>query len=108
MPSFVKDEEKWTKAKEIVEKEYKLTEKDGDKYWKLVVGVYKKMKGQIGSTRLKRKATDTREYIIPTAPLYNPLGTGEDDSEFKNTDSKSYQQWFNRNVTKQKEKEQKK
>lgn len=47
MPSWVKNEDKWARAKEIVEQEYSLTEKDGDKYWQLVTGVYKKMKGQM-------------------------------------------------------------
>lgn len=42
-----------------------------------------------------KSAIEMREYVIPTTPLYNPLGTGESDSEFKDTDSKSYQQMFN-------------
>lgn len=104
MPTWVRDENKWAKAREIVEKEYKLTEKDGDKYWKLVTGVYKKMDGEIGNTRLKKKAAEMREHVIPTAPLYNPLGAGESDSEFKDTDCKSYEQWFNKNTIEQIEK----
>lgn len=37
------DEAKWEKAKEIVTKQYKLT--DGDKFYSLVTAVYKKMMG---------------------------------------------------------------
>ena len=54
MPSFIKDEEKWKKAKEIVEKEYKINEKSGDRFWSLVMGVYKKMNGEF-KKRLKKK-----------------------------------------------------
>jgi hypothetical protein len=39
------DKGKWLKAEEIVKKQYKLTEKDGEKFYKLVSGVYKNMKG---------------------------------------------------------------
>jgi len=48
MPSFVKtekDEELWNKAKEIVQKEYNKSESDGDDYWRLVTGIYKRMVG---------------------------------------------------------------
>lgn len=50
MPSWIKgkdNEEKWEKAKEIVKKQYSLTEDDGEDFWKLVVGVYKRMGGEI-------------------------------------------------------------
>jgi len=43
----VADEDKWNKAKEIVHKEYGKTESDGDHYWELVMGVYKKAGGTI-------------------------------------------------------------
>lgn len=39
MPSFIQDEHKWEKAKEIVRKEYGLNENDGDSFWALVMGV---------------------------------------------------------------------
>lgn len=39
------DERLWEKAKEIVRKQYGKTEKDGESYWKLVVGVYKQAGG---------------------------------------------------------------
>lgn len=104
MPSWVKNEDKWAKAKEIVKEEYNLSEKDEDKFWKLVAGVYKQMGGKVGSTRLKQKvAAEIQEHILLTSPLYNPLGKGEDDSEFKDSDKKSYEQWFNRNTLKQNE-----
>jgi hypothetical protein len=55
--------------------------------------------------RLIRKSNiETREYVFLTSPLYNPLGKGEDDSEFKDSDSKSYEQWFNKNTMEQAEK----
>jgi len=57
-------------------------------------------------SRLKKNvaAAEMREHVIPTTPLYNPLGTGEDDSEFKDTDHKSYEQMFNKNTLEQAEK----
>jgi len=105
MPSWVKNEDKWAKAKEIVKKEYDLSEKDGDKFWKLVAGVYKQMGGKVASTRLRKNAAaEIQEHILLTSPLYNPLGKGEDDSEFKDSDAKSYEQWFNKNTLEQAEK----
>jgi predicted GNAT family N-acyltransferase len=47
MPEFVRDEEKWNKAKEIVQKEYGKTEADGDEFYALVMGVYKQARGTI-------------------------------------------------------------
>lgn len=43
--SMDKAEKLWNQAKAIVTKEYGKREKDGDAYWKLVVGVVKKMAG---------------------------------------------------------------
>jgi hypothetical protein len=54
MPSFIKDEEKWEKAKEIARKEYKKNEKNEDEFWSLVMGIYKKMNGEF-KKRLKKK-----------------------------------------------------
>lgn len=48
MPSFIKtdrDETLWAKAKEIAHKEYGKTEADGDDFYRIVTGIYKKMKG---------------------------------------------------------------
>lgn len=58
MPSWVRDESKWEKAKDIVKKEYKLTEEDGEEFWKLVTGVYKRMGGEI------KKANEGLNSII--------------------------------------------
>ena len=46
IPSSIKDEDKWEKAKKIVKKEYEIDEDDNDNFWALVMGVYKKMKGK--------------------------------------------------------------
>jgi len=46
MPSFIKskrDEMLWQRAKDIVAKQYNLTKEDGDKYYQLVAGIWKKM-----------------------------------------------------------------
>lgn len=48
-PSWVRNEKKWKKSKEIVKKQYDKTKKDGEDFWKLVVGVYKQMRGEMGS-----------------------------------------------------------
>lgn len=44
---FIKDEHKWAKAKEIVKKQYGIDESAGDKFWELVMGVYKQARGTI-------------------------------------------------------------
>jgi hypothetical protein len=46
MPSWVKDEAKWAKAKEIAKEEYDGEPSD-EAYWKLVTGIYKRMGGVI-------------------------------------------------------------
>ena len=43
----------------------------------------------------KESNVPLREFVIPTTPIYNPLGKGEDTSEFKETDNKSYQKMLN-------------
>lgn len=47
--------------------------------------------------RLIKKSIETRQYIIPTSPIYNPLGEGNLDPNdpFANTDKKSYQNMIN-------------
>lgn len=42
MPAFVKHEESWEKAKSAA-RSAGFTEKDGDKFWSYVTGVYKKI-----------------------------------------------------------------
>ncbi len=44
---FVKDEKKWNKAKAIVKEQYGVDESAGDKFYKLVMGVYKQARGTI-------------------------------------------------------------
>lgn len=39
------DEKKWQKAKDIVKREYGFDEED-ERFWKLVTGIWKKMKGE--------------------------------------------------------------
>ena len=43
----IKDEKKWNKAKEIVKKQYNIDESAGDKFYELVMGVYKQARGTI-------------------------------------------------------------
>ena len=70
----IRDEEKWTKAKKIVKKQYNKTEADGDEFWELVMGVYKQARGTIhkkgkgtyyhhkrGGKDVKRKLEEGRE-----------------------------------------------
>ena len=39
-------EDKWNKAKEIVKAEYNKTEDDGEVFYQLVTGIFKKMVGK--------------------------------------------------------------
>jgi len=54
MPNNIVNEDKWEKAKEIVEEQYDYTEDDDD-FWALVMGIYKKMKGKFKKKRLQKK-----------------------------------------------------
>lgn len=45
--------------------------------------------------RLKKNSIEIQDHVIPTTPIYNPLGKGEDNSEFKETDDKSYEKMMN-------------
>ena len=45
-----RDEYLWQRAKEIVTQQYGLTEEDGDRYWRLVMGIFLRMK------RLRKRA----------------------------------------------------
>ena len=47
------DEYLWERAKEIVRRQYKLTEEDGERFWRLVMGIYKRMKRMSKEKRLK-------------------------------------------------------
>lgn len=54
MPNFVLDDDLWEKAKKIVRKEYGLSEKDGEEFWKLVTGVYKQGGGRMKKPKTKK------------------------------------------------------
>lgn len=59
MPATVvkteRDERLWAKAKARVAEQYGLSEGDGDRYWRLVNGVYSRMKGKGGTKVRVRK-----------------------------------------------------
>lgn len=50
--------------------------------------------------RLIKNNLYTQEFIIPTTPIYNPLGNGNlnetSDDPFINSDKKSYQNMINK------------
>lgn len=51
MPSWMKDEGKWSEAKAAAKKQYPdLTEKD-DRFWAIVTSIYKKMGGRISAAK---------------------------------------------------------
>jgi len=52
-----RDEHLWQRAKEIVAQEYGLTEEDGDRYWRLVMGIFLRMK------RLRKRARTLKVLI---------------------------------------------
>jgi hypothetical protein len=52
-----RDEHLWQRAKEIVTQEYGLTEEDGDRYWRLVMGIFLRMK------RLRKRARALKVLI---------------------------------------------
>ena len=46
--------------------------------------------------RLINNSMNVRDHIIPTTPIYNPLGSGNRDvDEFTETDNKSYTKMIN-------------
>lgn len=47
---------------------------------------------------IKKENMETREYLIPITPIYNPMGKGENESEFSKTDNKSYQKMLNQHT----------
>ena len=45
---------------------------------------------------IKNNAVEIRNHIIPTTPVYNPLGKGNlNQDEFSTTDNKSYTKMMN-------------
>lgn len=61
MPSWVKDEDKWAKAKEIAKKQYPDVEEGSDKFYSIVTGIYKQSGGTMAKslTLFLKSATDT-------------------------------------------------
>jgi hypothetical protein len=51
------DEHLWQRAKEIATQEYGLTEEDGDQYWRLVMGIFLRMK------RLRKRARNLKLLV---------------------------------------------
>ncbi len=49
------DEHLWEEAKRIVQRQYGLTEADGEAYWRLVMGIFKRMHGKKAKQRLLRE-----------------------------------------------------
>lgn len=49
---------------------------------------------------IKKSIVEIREYVIPTTPVYNPLGEGNTNPDpndpFLETDKKSYQNMINK------------
>lgn len=60
MPSWVKDEDKWAKAKEIAKKQYPDVEEGSDKFYSIVTGIYKQSGGTMAKslTLFMKSATD--------------------------------------------------
>jgi hypothetical protein len=52
-----RDEHLWQRAKEIATQEYGLTEEDGDQYWRLVMGIFLRMK------RLRKRARNLKLLV---------------------------------------------
>src|SRR5690606_24275234 len=56
--AFIKDEELWVNAKKIVKDQYTLSDSHGEKFSKLLMGVYKQ-----GGGKLKKKKTQKSEFL---------------------------------------------
>jgi hypothetical protein len=75
MPEFVrteKDEKLWEKAKEIVKKQYGKTEADGDEFWALVTGVYKRAGGRVGGDSVRKSVSGARLIPLSELEIVNP------------------------------------
>lgn len=65
MPSWVKDEDKWAKAKAVARKQYPDVSEDDDRFYKIVTGVYKQMGGTMAKCLLFIKSVPAgQEYRI--------------------------------------------
>lgn len=54
MPSWMRDESKWSKAKAAARKQYPDLSEDDDKYWAIVTHIYKRMGGRIAAAKAGR------------------------------------------------------
>lgn len=62
-----RDEHLWQRAKEIVTQEYGLTEEDGDQYWRLVMGIFLRMK------RLRKRARTLKLLVKEVRRLVDAI-----------------------------------
>ena len=62
-----RDEHLWERAKEIVTQEYGLTEEDGDRYWRLVMGIFLRMK------RLRKRARNLKLLVKEVRRLVDAI-----------------------------------
>jgi len=62
-----RDEHLWERAKEIVTQEYGLTEEDGDRYWRLVMGIFLRMK------RLRKRAHNLKLLVKEVRRLVDAI-----------------------------------
>jgi hypothetical protein len=61
------DEHLWQRAKEVVAQEYGLTEEDGDQYWRLVMGIFLRMK------RLRKRARNLNLLVKEVRRLVDAI-----------------------------------
>lgn len=67
MPSWVKDEDKWAKAKDVARKQYPDVAEGDDRFYKIVTGIYKQMGGTMAKSLLFVKSVAVgQEYRIET------------------------------------------
>lgn len=62
-----RDEHLWERAKEIVTQQYGLTEEDGDRYWRLVMGIFLRMK------RLRKRARNLKLLVKEVRRLVDAI-----------------------------------
>ena len=62
-----RDEHLWQRAKEIVTQQYGLTEEDGDQYWRLVMGIFLRMK------RLRKRARNLKLLVKEVRRLVDAI-----------------------------------
>ena len=52
--SALVNEARWKAAQQAITQQYSLTERDGDRYWRLVQAVYQRLESQRGSRKLHK------------------------------------------------------